>query len=92
MICFMIVILFKGWFKDKLEEWFGKSGFKLCQKGGGCGYCVEFDGFVDVDVMLLLVCEIVEGLIDGQIYIGVIGEDLLYDLFVNVVGDFDVLY
>lgn len=87
-----IAIPSKGRLKDKSEEWLGKSGFKLRQKGGGRGYRGELDGLADADVMLLSAREIAEGLIDGQIHIGVTGEDLLHDLSANAAGDFDVLY
>lgn len=87
-----IAIPSKGRLKEKSEAWLAKSGFKLRQKGGGRGYRAELSGLDDVEVMLLSAREIAEGLIDGQIHIGVTGEDLLHDLSSNAIGDFDVLY
>ncbi len=86
-----IAIPSKGRLKEKSEEWLSKSGFKLRQKGGGRGYSAELSGLSDVDVMLLSAREIAEGLISGQIHIGITGEDLLRDLSANVDRDVSVL-
>jgi len=87
-----IAIPSKGRLKEKSEEWLASSGFKLRQKGGGRGYSAELSGLGDVDVMLLSAREIAEGLIDGQIHLGITGEDLLHDLSANAEADFDVLH
>ncbi len=86
-----IAIPSKGRLKEKSEEWLSKSGFKLRQKGGGRGYSAELSGLSDVDVMLLSAREIAEGLISGQIHIGITGEDLLHDLSADVDRDVSVL-
>lgn len=87
-----IAIPSKGRLKDKSEEWLAASGFKLRQKGGGRGYSAEIDGLSDVDVMLLSAREIATGLIEGQIHLGITGEDLLHDLSRSAPTDFDVLH
>ncbi|MCR9078410.1 MAG: ATP phosphoribosyltransferase [Hyphomonadaceae bacterium] len=87
-----IAIPSKGRLKEKSEAWFAKSGFKLRQKGGGRGYSAELSGLGDVDVMLLSAREIATGLIEGQIHIGITGEDLLNDLSATPASDFDVLH
>lgn len=87
-----IAIPSKGRLKEKSEEWFAKSGFKLCQKGGGRGYSAELSGLGDVDVMLLSAREIATGLIEGQIHLGITGEDLLHDLSGAAETDFEVLH
>ncbi len=87
-----IAIPSKGRLKEKSEDWFAKSGFKLRQKGGGRGYSAELSGLGDVDVMLLSAREIATGLIDGQIHLGITGEDLLHDLSGAATADFDVLH
>lgn len=87
-----IAIPSKGRLKEKSEDWFAKSGFKLRQKGGGRGYSAELSGLSDVDVMLLSAREIATGLIDGQIHLGITGEDLLHDLSGAPIADFDVLH
>ena len=81
----------KGRLKEKSESWLAASGFKLRQKGGGRGYSAELKGLPDADVMLLSAREIAEGLIAGQIHIGVTGEDLLHDLSPAVDQDISVL-
>lgn len=86
-----IAIPSKGRLKDKSEAWFARSGFSLRQKGGGRGYSAELSGIDDADVMLLSAREIAEGLISGQIHIGITGEDLLHDLSPDVDRDVSVL-
>ncbi|MEM9571500.1 MAG: ATP phosphoribosyltransferase [Pseudomonadota bacterium] len=80
-----IAIPSKGRLKENSESWLKASGFKLRQKGGGRGYSAELNGLPDAEVMLLSAREIAEGLIAGQLHIGITGEDLLHDL----AGDFD---
>ncbi len=75
-----IAIPSKGRLKDNSESWLKASGFKLRQKGGGRGYTAELNGLPDAEVMLLSAREIAEGLIAGQLHIGITGEDLLHDL------------
>lgn len=87
-----IAIPSKGRLKEKSEAWFARSGFKLRQKGGGRGYSAELSGLGEVDVMLLSAREIATGLIDGQIHVGITGEDLLNDLSAAPANDFDVLH
>ena len=75
-----IAIPSKGRLKDNAEAWLTASGFKLRQKGGGRGYSAELKGLPDAEVMLLSAREIAEGLISGQLHVGITGEDLLHDL------------
>lgn len=80
-----IAIPSKGRLKDNAEAWLKASGFNLRQKGGGRGYSAELTGLPDAEVMLLSAREIAEGLIAGQLHVGITGEDLLHDL----AGDID---
>ncbi|MEO1552285.1 MAG: ATP phosphoribosyltransferase [Pseudomonadota bacterium] len=80
-----IAIPSKGRLKDNSESWLTASGFKLRQKGGGRGYSAELKGLPDAEVMLLSAREIADGLISGQLHVGITGEDLLHDL----AGTFD---
>ena len=80
-----IAIPSKGRLKDNAEAWLKAGGFKLRQKGGGRGYSAELSGLPDAEVMLLSAREIAEGLIAGQLHVGITGEDLLHDL----AGDID---
>lgn len=86
-----IAIPSKGRLKEKSESWLTASGFKLRQKGGGRGYSAELKGLPDADVMLLSAREIAEGLIGGQLHIGITGEDLLNDLSSAPARDFSVM-
>jgi len=70
----------KGRLKDKSEAWLADAGFKLVQKGGGRGYSAELKGLPDIDVMLLSAREIAEGLISGELHMGITGEDLIQDM------------
>ena len=81
----------KGRLKENSEKWLAQSGFKLRQKGGGRGYTAELKGLPDADVMLLSAREIAEGVIGGQIHIGITGEDLLNDLSHNINQEVSVL-
>ncbi|MEO1029707.1 MAG: ATP phosphoribosyltransferase, partial [Pseudomonadota bacterium] len=74
-----IAIPSKGRLKEKSEAFFKECGFKLRQIGGDRGYSAEIKG-LDAEVMLLSAREIAEGLISGEIHIGITGEDLLSDI------------
>jgi len=91
MTALTIAIPSKGRLKEKSEAWLTASGFKLRQKGGGRGYSAELKGLPDADVMLLSAREIAEGLIAGQLHIGITGEDLLNDLSSSADADISVL-
>lgn len=86
-----IAIPSKGRLKENSEAWLSRSGFSLRQKGGGRGYSAELGGLSNVDVMLLSAREIAEGLISGQIHVGITGEDLLHDLSGSVERDVSIL-
>ena len=91
MTALTIAIPSKGRLKEKSEAWLTSSGFKLRQKGGGRGYSAELKGLPDADVMLLSAREIAEGLIAGQLHVGITGEDLLNDLSSSASTDISVL-
>lgn len=81
-----IAIPSKGRLKEKSDAFFGKCGFKLRQIGGERGYKAELKG-LDAEVMLLSAREIAEGLISGDIHVGITGEDLLADISPDVALD-----
>jgi len=91
MSALTIAIPSKGRLKENAEAWLTASGFKLRQKGGGRGYSAEMKGLPGADVMLLSAREIAEGLIAGQLHIGITGEDLLNDLSNSAASDISVL-
>ncbi|MEL7041359.1 MAG: ATP phosphoribosyltransferase [Pseudomonadota bacterium] len=86
-----IAIPSKGRLKEQSEAWLTSSGFELRQKGGGRGYSAELKGLPEADVMLLSAREIAEGLIAGQLHIGITGEDLLHDLSSSVDAEVAIL-
>jgi len=86
-----IAIPSKGRLKEKSEDWLTASGFKLRQKGGGRGYSAELKGLPDADIMLLSAREIAEGLISGELHVGITGQDLMHDLSTDVDRDIHVL-
>ena len=77
----------KGRLKENAENWLASCGFKVRQLGGSRGYRAELKGIADVDMMLLSAREIAQGLIAGELHIGVTGEDLLHDLSHNLAQD-----
>lgn len=90
MMRLTIAIPSKGRLKDNAEAWLKRCGFTLRQKGGARGYQGEISG-LDADVMLLSAREIAQGLIAGDIHIGITGQDLLHDLSSSVEADVAVI-
>jgi len=77
----------KGRLKDNCESWLRSCGFRVRQLGGNRGYRAELSGVADVDMVLLSAREIAQGLISGELHIGVTGEDLLNDLSTDLTRD-----
>jgi ATP phosphoribosyltransferase len=67
----------KGRLKEACDAWFAEAGLKLEQTAGARGYRAQFAGLPDVDVMLLSAGEIASSLLEGDVHMGVTGEDLL---------------
>lgn len=81
----------KGRLKENAENWLKSCGFKVRQLGGARGYRAELKGIADVDMMFLSAREIAQGLISGELHIGVTGEDLLNDLSSDLARDAAVI-
>ena len=81
----------KGRLKENAEAWLKSSGFRVRQLGGARGYRAELRGIEDVEMMLLSAREIAQGLIAGELHIGVTGEDLLHDLSNDIARDAAVI-
>ena len=81
----------KGRLKENAEAWLKSCGFKVRQLGGARGYRAELSGIAQVDMMLLSAREIAQGLIAGELHIGVTGEDLLHDLSNDIARDAAVI-
>ena len=73
----IIAVPSKGRLKEQVDDWLADCGFSLRSGGGARGYSATLDGFDDVQVRLLSAGDIASGLIDGDIHLGVTGEDLL---------------
>jgi ATP phosphoribosyltransferase len=67
----------KGRLKEQLEKYFASAGLVLKQTAGARGYRATVEGFSGIDVMLLSSSEIASSLADGDVHLGVTGEDLI---------------
>lgn len=67
----------KGRLKEQVEEWLVDCGLKLSATGGARGYMAELKGVPGVQVRLLSAGDIAEALDNGEVHLGVTGEDLL---------------
>ena len=81
----------KGRLKENAETWLKACGFRVRQLGGSRGYRAELSGIEDVDMTLLSAREIAQGLISGELHIGVTGQDLLHDLSNDIDRDAAVI-
>ncbi len=67
----------KGRLKEQCEAWLGESGLSLTAAGGARGYSAALDGFDGVEVRLLSAGMIAAALDNGDVHLGVTGEDVL---------------
>jgi ATP phosphoribosyltransferase len=67
----------KGRLKEQCEEWLAREGRVLTTVGGGRGYSAVVDGLDGVSVQFLSAGAIAGALDDGEVHLGVTGEDLL---------------
>jgi ATP phosphoribosyltransferase len=67
----------KGRLKEQVEAWLAECGFRLEMSGGSRGYSAELSGLPGVSVRLLSAGDIAAGLDNGELHLGVTGEDLL---------------
>jgi len=81
----------KGRLKENAEDWLKSCGFRVRQLGGSRGYRAELSGIADIDMTLLSAREIAQGLIAGDLHIGVTGQDLLNDLSHDVERDVSII-
>src|ERR1700733_14932858 len=66
----------KGRLQEQVAEYFADAGLPI-KKSGARGYSATISGMPDVDVRLLSASEISHALIEGDIHMGVTGEDLM---------------
>ena len=67
----------KGRLKEQAEEWLSDCGFKLEVDGGERGYRATIKGLPNVVAHLLSTSDIAAGLDQGDLHVGIIGEDLM---------------
>jgi ATP phosphoribosyltransferase len=67
----------KGRLKEQAEDWLADCGFRLEADGGERGYRASIDGLPNVTAHLLSTADIAAGLDQGDLHIGIIGEDLM---------------
>lgn len=67
----------KGRLKEQCEAYFAEAGMKIRQTGGDRGYAAELIGVEGVELRLMSASEIARGVLNGDIHLGVTGEDLL---------------
>lgn len=73
----ILAIPSKGRLKEQVEEWLADAGLRITNAGGGRGYSARMDGIAGVTVRLLSASDIATALYEGEIHLGVTGEDLL---------------
>jgi ATP phosphoribosyltransferase len=66
----------KGRLQEQVAEYFADAGLAI-RKNGTRGYSASIMGQPDIDVRLLSASEISSALIEGDVHMGVTGEDLL---------------
>ena len=67
----------KGRLKEQCEAWLAAEGWTVTATGGGRGYSAVIDGLTGVSVKFLSASSIATALDDGEVHLGVTGEDLL---------------
>lgn len=67
----------KGRLKEQVEAWLADCGLALRSPGGARGYAAALDGFDEIQVRLASAGDIAQGLLAGEMHLGVTGEDLL---------------
>lgn len=73
----ILAIPSKGRLKDQTDKYLSEAGFKLKQIGGDRAYTAELKGVDGVEMRLMSASEIARGVLNGDIHLGVTGEDLL---------------
>ena len=73
----VLAIPSKGRLKEQTDKYLAEAGFKLKQIGGDRAYKAELKGVEGVEMRLMSASEIARGVLNGEIHLGVTGEDLL---------------
>jgi ATP phosphoribosyltransferase len=73
----IIAVPSKGRLKEQVEGWLRDCGLPLQVSGGARGYVAELKGLPGAQVRLLSAGDIAEALDQGEVHLGITGEDLL---------------
>lgn len=79
MAALTLAIPSKGRLQEQVLQYFTDAGLKVSQSAGARDYRAAIDGMPDVEVKLLSAGEIATALRQGDIHLGVTGEDLIRD-------------
>jgi len=77
MSALSIAIPSKGRLKEQAESWLADSGFRVEIDGGARGYTASLKGLPGAEVRLLSASDIAAALDQGEIHLGVTGEDVI---------------
>jgi ATP phosphoribosyltransferase len=80
----------KGRLQEQVAEYFADAGLPI-KKSGARGYSATMKGLPDIDVRLLSASEISHALIEGDIHMGVTGEDLMREASPSLDGKVTLL-
>jgi ATP phosphoribosyltransferase len=67
----------KGRLKEQVDAWLADCGFAVQAVGGARGYRAGLSGLPDVEVQLLSASDIAAAVDQGEVHVGITGEDLL---------------
>lgn len=67
----------KGRLQEQVRDYFADAGIALKQAAGARGYRARLSGLPSIDVILLSASEIATALAEGDVHMGVTGEDLI---------------
>jgi len=74
----------KGRLMEKAQELFSKAGYEITRVRSARGYQGEISGLENAEIVFLSAGEIAQSLMDGNIDVGVTGEDLLRETIPDV--------
>jgi ATP phosphoribosyltransferase len=67
----------KGRLQEQVQEYLTDAGLRMQQAAGARGYRATLSGIPEIDVRMLSASEIASSLIEGDVHLGITGEDLL---------------
>lgn len=79
MTTLKLAIPSKGRLKEQTDAYLKDCGLRLKQTGGDRSYTANLEGAPNVEVLLLSASEIAKGVLNGDLHLGVTGEDLLQE-------------